>query len=223
MLTERQIERYSRQIILPEIGGRGQERLLSSAAAVVGAGDTARIAAIYLAAAGVGTLGIDGELADFDGGNPDCCVCRLDGMRTTGAATEIVRVHDVVIVAGTQGLAEINAACVALGKPLVWGDSAGSVARAAVLIGTHANAPCYCCLPQISETSPLAALAAPAAGFIGALLATEALKLLLGREAMRGGIVYDALDGTVRAEPVTRDPQCPICTPQDSAAAGRGL
>lgn len=56
--TEEQIRRYSRQIILPEVGGRGQRRLLASRVLVLGAGGLGSSAIAYLAAAGVGTLGI---------------------------------------------------------------------------------------------------------------------------------------------------------------------
>jgi molybdopterin/thiamine biosynthesis adenylyltransferase len=64
-LTEQQIERYSRNIILKEIGGAGQERLLASRVLVIGAGGLGSPAALYLAAAGVGTLGLlDGDQVD---------------------------------------------------------------------------------------------------------------------------------------------------------------
>ncbi len=61
-LSEQQIERYSRQIILKEIGGAGQEKLLRSKVFIVGAGGLGAPAALYLAAAGVGTIGI----VDYD-------------------------------------------------------------------------------------------------------------------------------------------------------------
>jgi len=65
-LTERQIERYSRHIILEEVGGAGQEKLLSSKVLIVGAGGLGSPAALYLAAAGVGTIGIiDGDSVDM--------------------------------------------------------------------------------------------------------------------------------------------------------------
>ena len=56
--TEEQIERYSRHILLPEVGGKGQAKLLSSSAFVVGAGGLGSPALLYLAAAGVGRLGV---------------------------------------------------------------------------------------------------------------------------------------------------------------------
>ncbi|MHC4265688.1 MAG: HesA/MoeB/ThiF family protein [Planctomycetota bacterium] len=57
-LNEQQIERYSRNIILKEIGGAGQEKLLSSRVLIIGAGGLGSSSALYLAAAGIGTMGI---------------------------------------------------------------------------------------------------------------------------------------------------------------------
>ncbi len=65
-LSEKQIDRYSRHIILEEIGGAGQEKLLSSKVLIVGAGGLGSPAALYLAAAGVGTIGIiDSDKVDL--------------------------------------------------------------------------------------------------------------------------------------------------------------
>lgn len=65
-MREDQIERYSRNIILKEIGGKGQKRLLDSKVLIIGAGGLGSPAALYLAAAGVGTIGIaDGDRVDL--------------------------------------------------------------------------------------------------------------------------------------------------------------
>ena len=58
MLKEDQIERYSRQIILPNVGGKGQEKLLAAKVLIIGAGGLGSPAALYLASAGIGTIGI---------------------------------------------------------------------------------------------------------------------------------------------------------------------
>ena len=56
-LTDEQIERYSRHIILEQVGGKGQMKLLESSVLIVGAGGLGSPVALYLAAAGVGTIG----------------------------------------------------------------------------------------------------------------------------------------------------------------------
>ena len=64
--TEEQIQRYSRHIILKDIGGVGQSKILKSKVLIIGAGGLGAPAALYLAAAGVGTLGIiDGDNVDL--------------------------------------------------------------------------------------------------------------------------------------------------------------
>ncbi|MFQ5949316.1 MAG: molybdopterin-synthase adenylyltransferase MoeB [Nitrospiria bacterium] len=64
--TEEQLERYSRQVILPEVGGRGQRKIAAARAFLIGAGGLGSPAALYLAAAGVGTIGIiDNDAVDL--------------------------------------------------------------------------------------------------------------------------------------------------------------
>src|SRR5947209_2221954 len=64
--TESQIERYSRHIILPEVGGKGQKKLARAKILIIGAGGLGSPAALYLAAAGVGTIGlVDGDVVDL--------------------------------------------------------------------------------------------------------------------------------------------------------------
>ena len=64
--TDDQIQRYSRHIILPEVGGKGQAKLTQAKVLVIGAGGLGSPAALYLAAAGVGTIGlVDGDVVDL--------------------------------------------------------------------------------------------------------------------------------------------------------------
>lgn len=139
-LTERQIERYSRHIILQQIGGAGQEKLLASRVLIVGTGGLGAPAALYLAAAGVGTLGLlDGDEVDptnlqrqiihhtSDVGrrkvdsaaekiraiNPDVTVRTYDVWARAENLREIVKEYDFVIdgVDNFPGKFLINDAC----------------------------------------------------------------------------------------------------------------
>jgi hypothetical protein len=78
-LSDTQVRRYARHVLLPEVGGRGQERLLAASVRVLGDGRAAEEAALYLAAAGIGRLHLDPTLAERLGPrlgamNPDCVV-----------------------------------------------------------------------------------------------------------------------------------------------------
>ncbi len=123
-LTEQQIERYSRHIILEEVGGQGQEKLLASKVLIIGAGGLGAPAGLYLAAAGIGTIGIvDADKVDLtnlqrqiihhtsDVGvekvksaqvkmraiNPDVTVNTYNTRVTAENITEIIREYDFVI------------------------------------------------------------------------------------------------------------------------------
>jgi adenylyltransferase/sulfurtransferase len=145
-MNEQQIERYSRNIILKEVGGKGQEKLLASKVLIIGAGGLGAPAALYLAAAGVGTLGIvDGDKVDLtnlqrqiihfteDVGvakvdsakgkinrlNPDVKVETYHEIVTSANIAAIMEGYDFVID-GTDNFPAkflINDACVLIGKP----------------------------------------------------------------------------------------------------------
>ncbi len=122
--TDDQIERYSRQIILKEIGGEGQKKLLKAKAVIIGAGGLGSPAAFYLAAAGIGTIGlVDQDRVDTsnlqrqilhsteDVGtfktesarkkllslNPDCNIVMHTTRITTTNALNIISNYDLVI------------------------------------------------------------------------------------------------------------------------------
>lgn len=89
-MDDAQVERYSRQIVLAEIGPRGQARLLGSRVAVTATGPAAEHVVAYLAGAGVGTLVVPRALVPFiDPAHPDVRIVSLDSASTP---------HDVAIV-----------------------------------------------------------------------------------------------------------------------------
>lgn len=172
-MTEEQIERYARHIILPEFGGVGQRKLLGSSALIVGAGGLGSPAALYLTAAGIGKLGlIDSDVVDLsnlqrqilhftpDVGhpkldsarrkltsmNPDLDLVTYETRLMSHNALEILSGFDVIID-GTDNFPTrylINDACVMLGKPLV---HAGIFRfEGQILVIRPGEGPCYRCL-----------------------------------------------------------------------------
>lgn len=221
MLTDGQIERYSRQIILPQLGGRGQEKLLAAAIAVVGTGDMNISVALYLAAAGVGTLGVDAPTAAAIAGlNPDCHTQSLAAALDADLAAATARDYDLLVAAdlAPDTCSALNVACMAARKPLLWGAATGHAGAVAVFAGHRPAEPCYACLPLAfppagDQADGAAVLAAVTAAFIGTLLATEAVKLAAGIAAplTKCLLVYDALNATVRTLDLHKDPHCTAC------------
>ena len=172
-LTREELARYSRHLILPDVGVEGQKRLKAARVLLVGAGGLGSPLALYLSAAGVGTLGIvDFDKVDVtnlqrqvvhgtaDVGrskidsaaeriydiNPYVNVERFETRLTSENALEIIREFDIV-VDGTDNFATrylVNDACVILGKPNVYGSIFRFEGQASVL--ATPDGPCYRCL-----------------------------------------------------------------------------
>jgi sulfur-carrier protein adenylyltransferase/sulfurtransferase len=172
--TEDQVRRYARHVILPGIGGDGQQRMMEAKVLVIGAGGLGSPAAMYLAAAGVGTLG----LVDFDKVelsnlqrqllhdtddvgrpkvdsardrlndlNPNVEVVPHEALLTSENAFAILGGYDVV-VDGTDNFPVrylVNDATQMLGKPLVYGSIYQWEGQASVFLPGR-DAPCYRCL-----------------------------------------------------------------------------
>jgi adenylyltransferase/sulfurtransferase len=174
--TEEQIKRYARHIILPEVGGKGQEKLLNSKVLVIGAGGLGSPAILYLAAAGVGTIGIvDFDVVDFSNLqrqvihntervgtpkvesakktvemlNPDVKVITYNTRISKENIMDIIKDYDVVLD-GTDNFPTrflINDACYFAGKPLV--SAAMLRFEGQVSVFDYRNkekSPCYRCL-----------------------------------------------------------------------------
>lgn len=172
-LTNQQITRYSRHLIMPEVGVRGQEKLASSSVLCIGAGGLGSPLALYLAAAGIGRIGIvDFDVVDFSNLqrqiihseakvgklkvesakeriheiNSDVEVETYNTKLTSENALDIIKRYDV-IVDGTDNFATrylVNDSCVLLGKPNVY----GSIFRfeGQVSVFDAMRGPCYRCL-----------------------------------------------------------------------------
>jgi adenylyltransferase/sulfurtransferase len=172
-LSVDEVRRYSRHLIIPDVGMIGQKRLKNARVLCVGAGGLGSPALLYLAAAGVGTLGvIDFDVVDesnlqrqiihgqSDIGrpkaesardsikeiNPYVTVILHEGQLDSDNALEIFAQYDL-IVDGTDNFATrylVNDACVLLGKPYVWGSIYRFDGQASVFWAEHG--PCYRCL-----------------------------------------------------------------------------
>jgi adenylyltransferase/sulfurtransferase len=172
-LTDEELARYSRHLILPGVGVDGQRRLKRARVLIVGAGGLGSPIAMYLAAAGIGQLGIvDSDVVDrsnlqrqilhgtSDIGrrktdsavdrlveiNPNVDVTRFSETLTSANALEILAEYDIV-VDGTDNFPTrylVNDACVILGKPNVYGSIIRFEGQASVF--SHDGGPCYRCL-----------------------------------------------------------------------------
>jgi molybdopterin/thiamine biosynthesis adenylyltransferase/rhodanese-related sulfurtransferase len=173
-LNDAEIRRYSRHLILPEVGHEGQKKICSASVLCIGAGGLGSPITLYLAAAGIGQLGIVDhdavELSNLqrqvvhgtpDVGrlktqsaaetiariNPHVRVVRHDSRLTSENALEILRSYDIV-VDGTDNFPTrylTNDACVLLRKPNVYGSVFRFEGQASVF-APHLGGPCYRCL-----------------------------------------------------------------------------
>lgn len=217
MLTESQIERYSRQIILPPVGGRGQEALLRAAVAVVGDHEAATTALVYLGAAGVGHLTQAASVSTAGTVNPDVTVVHLPIPQHPEDLAALASAHAVVVSLEPMERAEWeHGACRASGTPLFWGFSEGPSAWVARL-GSGPAVACPACLRATIRPTVLAptdaGLTPIAAAFVGTVMAGEVLKTLLGLpDALAGGyLALDVVAGTVESHRLARVPSCPAC------------
>lgn len=193
--SEEQIKRYSRHIILSEVGGRGQKKLLNSKVFLVGAGGLGSPAAFYLAAAGVGKLGIvDNDDVDhsnlqrqilhsskdvgfpkalsakatLEALNPDVEVVPYMQRLTSENIMDIIKDYDVILDGSDNFPTRylVNDACVLMGKPLSHGSIFKFEGQVTTIV--PGETPCYRCL---FETPPPADMvpSCQEAGVLGVL------------------------------------------------------
>jgi len=217
--SDDEIERYARHLVLAEVGGPGQQRLKAARVGLVGLGGVGSPAALYLAAAGVGTLRlidddavalsnlqrqIAFDAADIGRPKVEAAAEALAALnahvriepvpeRLTGAnAGRLIAGCDVVID-GTDDFETrfaVNAACVAARIPLV----SGALGRWTGQVGVFTGRPCYRCLvpavPPEAETCARVGVIGALAGVVGSMAALEAIKLItVAGEALTGRLL----------------------------------
>jgi molybdopterin/thiamine biosynthesis adenylyltransferase len=204
-----EIERYARHLVLREIGGPGQQKLKAARVLIVGAGGLGAPAALYLAAAGCGFVGIADPdhvalsnlqrqvlYATADVGRPkvEAAAAVLRGLNPhvqvethpfalkDGSAEALIADYDLVLD-GTDSFASkliINAACRGLGRPLI----SGALGRWTGQVALFEGRPCYQCLmpeaPPEAETCAAVGVVGALAGAMGSMMALEAVKRITG-------------------------------------------
>lgn len=239
IFSEDEVERYARHLVLSEVGGPGQQALKRARVLIVGAGGVGSPAALYLAAAGVGTLGlVDDDVVGLSNlqrqigfstpeiGRPkvEAAAARLGGLNphvmvetfaerlTRENAAVRVGAFDIVLD-GTDDFQTrmcVNAACVKAGKPLV----SGALGRWHGQVGVFAGRPCYQCLvpeiPPDAETCSRVGVVGALAGVIGSMAALETIKLITGAgEVLTGRLLL--YDGLVGTARTVRMAADPNC------------
>lgn len=247
-LSDLELERYARHIILPDVGGAGQARLKAAQVAMVGAGGLGSAALPCLAAAGVGRLTlIDDDLvalsnlqrqtlyATSDIGRPkvEVAVARLSALNphvvlrartvrlTPANAGALLAGHDLVLD-GSDSFATraaVNAACVALGIPLIAAAMGPFDGQLGLFAGHLPDAPCWACFAGAAQDRPGETCAEQGvigalAGMMGSLQALEALRYLTGYAPRAFGtlFLFDAKTLATRTVRVAKDPECPVCS-----------
>jgi adenylyltransferase/sulfurtransferase len=245
-LSNEEISRYSRHLIMPEVGMHGQRKLKAASVLMIGTGGLGAPVGMYLAAAGVGRIGIvDFDVVEVsnlqrqiihgtaDLGRPKIESAR-DRLRDINPHIEI-ETHDTrltsqnalalfanydIVVDGTDNFPTrylVNDACVLTGKPNVYGSIFRFEGQASVFWAKEGA--CYRCLyseppppglvPNCAEGGVLGVLP----GIVGAIQATETIKLILGAEdtLVNRLLLFDAWQMKFREFKLRKDPNCPIC------------
>ncbi len=241
VLSRSELERYNRQILIPNIGFQGQRRLKSSRVVVVGVGGLGCPASIYLAAAGVGMITLIDKgrfnlsdlnrqiLAGYDDIgrlkvevardrikelNPDVEVKTLTIEVDREAFREIVREADVVVdgLDNWRGRFIVNECCVMEGKPYIHAGVSGLSGQITTII--PGEGPCLRC---IIPRDPPEVDVVPVLGATPALLASlqvmETVKLVtgFGRPLVGRMLFIDGEDMSFESVEVKRNPDCPVC------------
>ncbi len=239
MLTDDEIDRYARHLVLKEIGGAGQMKLKAARIALVGMGGIGAPAALYLAAAGIGRLGlidhdtvslsnlqrqvlyatsdidrpkVEAAADDLKGINPHTEYIAHNAQLTENNAAEILSAYDLVID-GCDNFPTrllVNRICQDRGVPLV----SAALGRWSGQLAVFDGSPCYQCLvpdvPPDADTCERVGVVGALAGVMGSLAALEAIKVVTGAgTALKGQLMI--FDGLTMQSRVVGLSQDPAC------------
>lgn len=241
MLTEKELQRYDRQILLPGVGREGQEKLKKAKVFLAGAGGLGSPAAYYLAAAGIGTIVIaDNDVVELSNLNrqilhweenigkkkTDSSAAKLTGFNTGITIKAVSETIDDSTVERLVGDADVivdamdnlptryllNKTAISKGIPFIHGAVYGFEGRAmTVLPGESACLNCLYHGAEVPKTKFPVIGVTPAV--IGCIEATEVIKYLLGMgELLTNRLLnYDGLAMKFNEFKISRDPDCPVC------------
>lgn len=240
-LTQNQRTRYKRQMMLPEVGSSGQLKLEKSKVLIIGCGGLGSVNALYLAAAGVGKIGIaDGDRVELSNLNRQIIHFTEDiGKRKTESAvnklnllnsdveiitypvrvdlkniSKLIREYDFIIDCTDNIPARymINDACIKAGKPFSHAGVCRFKGQTMTVIPE--KGPCYrCVFPEPPGELAVNGILGTVAGLLGIIQATEAIKYIIGEGKLLAGklLTYDALEMKFREIPIYRDRNCKTC------------
>src|SRR6267142_826846 len=226
-LSNEEILRYSRHLIMPEVGMEGQLKLKNAKVLLIGTGGLGAPLGLYLAAAGVGKLGlVDFDVVDFTNLQRQVTFGTSDvgKPKSEAARARLANLNpDIQIQSFETQLTSANAlelfkdACILLKKPNVYGSIFRFEGQATVF--GMPDGPCYRCLypeppppglvPSCAEGGVLGVLP----GIVGSIQAMETIKLILGRGENLVGrlLLFDALGMKFRELKLRKNPNCPMC------------
>lgn len=241
MLTENDLERYSRQILYPVFGEEGQKRLQHSHVVVAGAGGLGSPISIYLSCAGVGRITIiDNDFVELSNLNRQILHWDEDiGKKKVDSAekkllklnptVEIIPVFEKIteanvinLIKGAQAVIDgmdnfkarflLNAACVAEKIPFIHGGVWGLLGELTTII--PGKTACFACIyPEISPTKRPFPVFGATPGLVASLQVMEAIKLIADFGTLiTGKMLYiDGFNIEFNFSPLTKNPHCKVC------------
>ncbi len=244
VLSADELERYARQMGLPDWGEDGQERLHDSRVFIAGSGGLGSAVALYLTAAGVGRITLcDPDTVELSNLNRQVLYSTSDiGRRKVTAASErlvslnpaaaivplrrridapsahdLMAGHDIAIdcLDTLEARFVLNRACIALGIPMIYAAVSGFTGQLSLIYSP--TTPCLECFIPDKDPTERSQVPGCTAGVIGSLQATEAIKHLTGIGRTLAGrlLVVDGMGPRFDVLEIERDPDCPACGSQE--------